>query len=188
MGTLHAVDANIQMIEGNYRTAEKLAREALDERRRFLLKGSDRSPAAHNCAPGPNTRFRPHDCSHSRLRQTAGSGKPRLYARAALTDTMALSGSNTAEAAQGLAVIGMIRLRQGRIEQANALFERAVQALLGAEGSALFAQARRLSRARVGMTLAMQSRWSEAGECLRAAPCRLAPEPGTVRDSRFGGS
>lgn len=185
MGTLHAVDANIQMIEGNYRTAEKLAREALDERRRFLLKGSaDPSTGSAQLRAWTEHTIQATRLLAFTLAANGRLGEAAIYARAALTDTMALSGSNTAEAAQGLAVIGMIRLRQGRIEQANALFERAVQALLGAE---VQPSSRKLAdfRARVGMTLAMQSRWSEAVNVFerRHADLRLNREQFAIRGS-----
>jgi CHAT domain-containing protein len=164
MSTLHGVEVRIAMAEGKYPDAERLARQSLDEQRAFLhdQKMSFTPGSAQVRSATEHMAQKERDLA-SALASLGKLGEAALFARVALTDTLALSGPNTLETGNALSLLGQIRLRQENVEQAGLLFDRGLESLQKAQ---IEPYSRALARMRAwkGLTLSLQGRWSQAIE------------------------
>lgn len=159
--------ASAAMAQGRYSESTALWRQTLDEERAFIVQQRSRYA-------GDSVQVRSAQMLLARReRQLAASlaaegrlGEAVLSGRAALMETLKVSGKSTLDAGLGFFMLAQIELRQGNVPQAYALLNSATERLQSAQIQPYSWQIARV-RAWIGLTLSIQHKWEEAAEVYR---------------------
>ena len=153
-----------QNLRGNFAEAERSLRAALTDAREYLAVTQNRFGDDSQVVRVARVAIA------ATLRQLASTlsvenklGEAEYFAREALEQTLAYSAANTTLASSSLAVMGAIKLQQGRMGDAQRYIVAATQALERSQvdpASTLLARRRAL----LGLTCSMQGRWPEASK------------------------
>lgn len=183
---IDSVDQGLQMDEGNYRAGVELARQEVDIRREIVdatngLYGPD-SEAALNVRR--NVVIAENRLADA-LISTGRLGEAAHFARMSFVENSTLVGFGSTQTVYALRLLAIIRLHEGRLAQADHLFDRALQA---ADQAKILPYSLKLAGLRgwKGLVLNMQGRWAESAEIFRQRDAGMRESE--EQFSTFGGS
>lgn len=178
LAVVYSLEGRLQMVQGNYRAAENLARQEVNARQRFLVEENARhSPSSAEVRWHREVLTIAERRLVTALVNVGKLGEAAYYARASLAETLALFGLRTVAASRALQQLGAIRLQQGQVDQAASLLDHALQSIQQAQVQP-FSLALADRRAWIGLVQDMREKWTEANDTFSArdADLRRSPE------------